>query len=92
MPKNAKKKPYKKQEFDTYVAWKSLPAYFRGKPREFLEKFGIKNEITILLLSIRTQKEFAEKFGINDLGTLTDWNKKIEKEGLVRKSHELAQK
>jgi len=78
---------YRKQEFDTYVLWKALPSFLRGQPRTVLEKMGINNEITLDLLQIKTQTEFAKQFGIKDLGTLTDWNKRIEEKGLVPSIH-----
>lgn len=74
---------YRKQDFNSYVLWKSLPSFLKGQPKVMLEKFGITDDITIELLSIKTQGEFATKFGIKDPGTLTDWNKRIEKEGLL---------
>jgi hypothetical protein len=84
MPKNAKSQGvYKTQDFDSYVVWKSLPTVLRGQPRQVLEKYNIDDEIVTGLLEIKTQTEFAKKFDIKDLATLTDWNKKIEKDGLV---------
>ena len=74
---------YRKQDFSSYVLWKSLPSFLKGQPRVMLEKFGIADDVIIDLLSIKTQGEFAAKFGIKDPGTLTDWNKRIEKEGLL---------
>jgi len=74
---------YKKQDFDSYVLWKSLPSILRGQPRQMLEKFGIDDEITISLLEIKTQAEFARRFNIKDPVTLSDWNKRIEKDGLI---------
>jgi len=74
---------YKKQDFDSYVLWKSLPSVLRGQPRQMLEKFGIDDDITIGLLEIKTQAEFAKRFDIKDPATLTDWNKRIEKDGLI---------
>lgn len=74
---------YRKQDFNSYVLWKSLPSFLKGQPKVMLEKFGIADDVTIELLSIKTQGEFATKFGIKDQGTLTDWNKRIEKEGLL---------
>lgn len=74
---------YRKQDFNSYVLWKSLPSFLKGQPRVMLEKFGIADDITIELLSIKTQGEFATKFSVKDPGTLTDWNKRIEKEGLL---------
>jgi hypothetical protein len=84
MPKNAENQGvYKTQDFDSYVMWKAMPSVLRGQPRQVLEKFGIDDEIAVDLLSIKTQTEFAKRFNIKDLTTLTDWNRKIEKEGLI---------
>lgn len=84
MPKNAENTGvYKKQDFDSYVLWKSLPSVLRGQPKQLLEKYNIDEEIAVGLLEIKTQTEFAQKFGIKDMTTLSDWNKKIEKEGLI---------
>lgn len=74
---------YRKQDFNSYVLWKSLPSFLKGQPKVMLEKFGITDELAVELLQIKTQGEFATKFCIKDLGTLTDWNKRIEKEGLL---------
>jgi len=74
---------YRKQDFNSYVLWKSLPSFLKGQPKVMLEKFGITDELAVELLQIKTQGEFATKFGIKDPGTLTDWNKRIEKEGLL---------
>jgi len=83
---------YKKQDFDSYVLWKSLPSVLRGQPRQMLEKFGIDDDITIGLLEIKTQAEFAKRFDIKDPATLTDWNKRIEKDGLVPSINDWARK
>ncbi len=83
---------YKKQDFDSYVLWKSLPSVLRGQPRQMLEKFGIDDEIAINLLEIKTQAEFAKRFDIKDPATLTDWNKRIEKDGLVPSINDWARK
>jgi hypothetical protein len=74
---------YRKQDFNSYVLWKSLPSFLKGQPKVMIEKFGINDEIVVELLQIKTQGEFATKFDIKDPGTLTDWNKRIEKEGLL---------
>jgi hypothetical protein len=63
---------YRKQEFDTYILWKSLPSFLRGQSQAVLNKMGMDDEITIKLLQIKNQTEFAKHFGIKDLGTLTD--------------------
>lgn len=84
MPKNAENRGvYKTQDFESYAMWKSMPSILRGQPKQVLEKFGIDDELAISLLEIKTQTEFARRFNIKDLTTLTDWNKKLEKEGLI---------
>jgi hypothetical protein len=83
---------YKKQDFDTYVLWKSLPSFLRGQPRVVLEKFGLTDDLVLELLQIKTQTEFSVKFGIKDLGTLTDWNKRIDKDGLINPLNSWARK
>jgi len=93
MPKNAEKiGVYKKQDFDSYVMWKAMPSVWRGKPRQVLENNGIDEEMAISLLEIKNQTEFAKKFGIKDMTTLSEWNKKIEKEGLLPKINAWARK
>lgn len=82
MPKNAKKITYKEKEFETYVLWKSLPAHFRGMKKEQLESYGFTDPLVMKIAMIKNQTVFAKKFGIKDLGTLTDWNNKIEKNKL----------
>ncbi len=72
---------YKRQEFESYVLWRSMPSILRGQPRHVIEKLGVDDELAMSLLEIKNQTEFAKRFGIKDLGTLTEWNKKIEKEG-----------
>lgn len=83
---------YKTQDFESYAMWKALPSFLRGQPRQVLEKFGIDEEIAISLLEIKTQAEFARRFGIKDPATLTDWNKRLEKEGAISRIHEWARK
>ena len=83
MPNYAKNQAVRKtQDFDSYVLWKSLPSLWRGQSSQALEKYGLE-EVAISLLEIKTQTEFAKRFDIKDIATLTDWNKKIEKEGLI---------
>jgi hypothetical protein len=72
---------YKKQEFECYLLWLSMPSVLRGQPRHVIEKLGIDDELALSLLEIRNQTEFAKRYGIKDLGTLSEWNKKIEERG-----------
>jgi hypothetical protein len=75
--------PYRAQDFAAYVTWKSLPSFLRGQPEAVLRKMGIDDELAIELLQLKTQKDFAAKYDVKDLGTLTDWNKRIEADGLL---------
>lgn len=77
---------YKKQEFESYVLWRSMPSILRGQPRHVIEKLGIDDEMAMSLLDIKNQTEFAKRFGIKDLGTLSAWNKKIDDDGGLMKS------
>jgi len=75
---------YRKQEFEAYLKWKSLPVFLRDKPESILQKMGIDDPEVFALLKIKTQTEFAKQYNIKDLGTLTDWNKIIQREGLLK--------
>lgn len=84
---------YKKQEFESYILWRSMPSILRGQPRHVVEKLGIDDELAMSLLDIKNQTEFAKRFGIKDLGTLTEWNKRIENSGgLMKNIHSWAKK
>jgi hypothetical protein len=85
------KEPYKKQTYDAYVLWKSLPSFLKGQPKTNLEKFGINEDIVFDLLSIKNQAEFSKEYKI-DVGTLTDWNKRLEKDGLTKDINSWARK
>ncbi len=85
------KDPYKKQVYETYALWKSLPSFLKGQPRVALEKFGIEEESAFELLAIKTQADFSKIYKV-DTGTLTDWNKRLEKDGLVRDINSWARK
>jgi len=85
------KDPYKKQVYETYALWKSLPSFLKGQPRVALEKFGIEEEAMFELLGIKTQLEFSQKYEV-DVGTLTDWNKRLEKDGISKNLNAWARK
>ena len=76
---------YKKQEFESYILWRSMPSILRGQPKHVIEKLGIDDELAMSLLDIKNQTEFAKRFGIKDLGTLTEWNKRINEDGGLMK-------
>lgn len=76
------KRPYRSQLFDMYLHWKSLPSIYRGNSAEVIERIGIDDSVGLELLNIKTHAEFAKRFEI-DPGTLSDWNKRIDKEDLL---------
>jgi hypothetical protein len=88
MPNNAKNRVYKEKEFEMYLLWKSTPTYFKGMTNEQLVSHGFSDPILKKIIKIKNQSEFAKVFNIKDLGTLTDWNHKIEKNNLSTKSLE----
>ncbi len=92
MPKKAEKGVYKTQDFESYAMWKAMPSVLRGQPQQVLEKFGVDDEIALSLLEIKTQTEFAKRFDIKDLTTLTDWNKRLAREGLLPRMYVWARK
>jgi hypothetical protein len=85
------KDPYKKQIYETYALWKSLPSFLKGQPRVALEKFGIEEEAVFELLSVKTQLDFSKKYVV-DVGTLTDWNKRLERDGISKNLNVWARK
>lgn len=88
MPKSRAFGIYKKEEYEAFKLWLSLPRYIRGTPRNVLiSRHRIKDEKSLLIMPIRTQQEFARVFGIKDLGTLTDWKKKIKEGGDLEPWH-----
>jgi hypothetical protein len=85
------KDPYKQKEYQTYALWKSLPSFLKGRPRAHLEKFGIDEEITFDLLKIKNQAQFSKEYNV-DVGTLTDWNKRIEDDPSLKSLNSWARK
>ena len=92
-PNNAdKREVYKKQDFNTYIIWRSLPSMMKGQPRHILEKMGIDDDSVLSLLEIKNQAEFAQRFGIKDATTLSEWNKRIDEEDMIPKINAWARK
>lgn len=68
--------------FEIYKIWRSLPPVYKGMDKSKLKVFGFDDEDFISeLLLIKTQTQFTEKFGVH-INTLTNWNKKINDDGL----------
>ena len=81
IPKNTKNtaKPYKKDVFDAYATWRSIPACMRNNPaNEMAKELTAEDALFGELLKVRNQSEFAQKYGVEN-STLTNWNKLIEK-------------
>lgn len=74
--------------FETYVAWRSIPALLKNPPvdrksgtrlsvEEFCEQMGIDDEQTIDLAKIRSGTQFCERFSVSR-NTLTRWDKDMK--------------
>ena len=72
----------RKSDFQLYVLWKSLPSLLRGQSKEIFAQYGFEDELVLQLFELKTQQDFQKKFLLNK-NTLTKWNKRIEKEGLL---------
>lgn len=79
--------PYRKDVYEVYCLWKSLPSIFKYPPkdkktgiapsaRDFCEMMGIDDEQILDLIEIRTQTQFAERFEVG-IDTLRKWNKTL---------------
>lgn len=78
----------KVEEFNLYIIWKSLPAFYKKPPvdkktkqrpssREFLEMMGVEDELSYELAELKTQKAFAERYDLDE-STLVKWNSRPE--------------
>lgn len=83
MPNIAKSHAYKEKEFGIYVLWKFLPAHIRSMKKNELSALGLSDPLIFRVIKIKNQTEFAKQFGVKDLGTLTDWNKKIRSKNIT---------
>lgn len=83
----------KPDEFEIFLAWYSIPAFFRNPPRDkktrlqpdvrdFLESIGVDDERTIRLAEIKTMSAFAEEYHVH-INTLTDWRKLIQERDML---------
>ena len=94
IPTNTKNtnKPYKRDIFEAYVIWKSIPAFFRNStPQKVAIKLGVTETEIFELIGIRNQTEFAKKYSIEN-STLTNWNKLIEKNNTILDMRKWAKK
>ncbi len=79
-------RPEKETEYESYILWKALPAFFKYPPVAkdgsrpdavlFCESLGVDDDRVLQLVKIKTQKEFAERFDVSE-DTLSLWNKTI---------------
>jgi len=94
IPKNTKNtvKPYKKDIYDAYVAWRSIPASMRHNGAGAMAQDFIDEDARFVeLLTIKNQSEFAKKYNIEN-STLTNWNKLIEKKDVMSEVRQWGQK
>lgn len=94
IPTNTKKttNPYKKEVFDAYVAWRSIPAVIRqGKLKGVALGLEQIDSDFGELLKLRNQTDFARKYGVEN-STLTNWNKLIEEKNMLSETRRWASK
>ncbi len=80
------KKPHKEDVFNMFVLWRSLPPVLRQNfpdKEKTLEQMGFANTMMEELLGLPRQMDFAKKFKVHET-TLSEWNRKIDTEGLVK--------
>ncbi len=83
IPTNTKRtqKPYRKEVFESYLIWRSVQGFMgQTKAQEVVRKAGGSN---VQLFSIRNQTEFAKTYSVEN-STLTNWNKLIDREDLLK--------
>lgn len=72
--KTADIKPYKKDVYDTYVLWYSIPLAVKNLSQPEREKMNL-NELAMKLTTIRTQEQFCKEYDV-ERHTLNEWKKK----------------
>jgi len=82
---------YKEEIFLKFIEWLAIPPKVRGATPEILSKnYGLPQDLFDQeLLALRTQGKFAEYFNIGDPGTLSDWKKRIKREGRFKEQAEI---
>lgn len=82
---NKKKRVYKEKEMKIYALWKAMPITFKELGPRKLRALGyaVDEELFMMLLEIRTEKQFAQIFGISP-NTLDRWEKREEFKNLVK--------
>lgn len=86
IPTNTKniRKPYKHGVFEVYLLWRSVQGFMgHTKAQEVIQKMGSSNSELGVIFSIQNQTEFAKIFKIEN-STLTNWNKLIDREDLLK--------
>ncbi len=86
IPTNTKKtrKPYKREVFEVYLLWRSVQGFMgHTKAQEVIQKMGSTTSELGVIFSIQNQTEFAKVYKIEN-STLTNWNKLIDREDLLK--------
>lgn len=66
--------PSKKDVYDTYVLWYSIPLAVKNLSQPEREKMNL-NELAMKLTTIRTQDQFCKEYGVHR-DTLHEWKRK----------------
>lgn len=86
IPTNTKntRKPYKHGVFEIYLLWRSVQGFMGyTKAQEVIQKMGSNNSEIGKIFSIQNQTEFAKAYKVEN-STLTNWNKLIDREDLLK--------
>ena len=67
---------HRKDDFELYALWRSIPGTLKRQPAEVISKMGIEDPTILELLKLQSQNDFAREFKIRPY-TLSLWNKKI---------------
>ncbi len=86
IPTNTKNthKPYKQGVFEIYLIWRSVQGFVgQTKAQEVIKRAGNNRSSISEVFIIRNQTEFAKVYKVEN-STLTNWNKLIDREDLLK--------
>lgn len=73
------------EKFALYKIWRGIPPLMRGQDPQLIARLGIDDQDIADLMEIKTQNEFSKRHDV-DIGTLTDWNKRLDKDEDIQDS------
>jgi len=94
IPKNTKstRRPYKQGVFEMYPLWRSVKGFMgQSKAQEVIKRAGNNGSSVSDVFTLRNQTEFAKTYKVEN-STLTNWNKLIDREDLLKDVQEPARR